>query len=332
MHSKPGQETDMLGRIIRAAGRREPAPRETRDRVFAAASAALETKLGERRRRVTWRVAAAAAVAVVAVGIGYTTLRIGPALTVALSDQFIGEATFRSQDDEPWATMVRDRKLPAGSAVRTGQGGRVGLVMARGASLRLDELTEVRLVAPTRVEVIAGTVYVDSRVPGAAIEVVTPVAITRDVGTQFEVRYRESEQRVRVREGAVLVTAGDREFSGRAGEQLRLSPEGQLERAPIARDDPAWDWVQTVARTPDIDDQPLSVLLEWVGRETGRTIRFESPAVRDLARRTILHGSVRNMAPLPAIRTVLATTDLDLAILDDGSLLVKTREQGDRFR
>jgi len=332
MNSKPGQETDVLGRIIRAAGRREPAPRETRDRVFAAASAALETKLGERRRRLPWRAAVAAAVALVAVGIGYTTLNIGRVLTVALSDQFIGDATFRTQDDEPWATMVRDRKLPAGSEVRTGQGGRIGLVLARGASLRLDELTQVRLVAPTRVEVIAGTVYVDSRVAGAATEVVTPVAVTRDVGTQFEVRYRDSAQRVRVREGAVLMQTAGQEFSGSAGEQLLLSPAGELERAPIARDDPAWDWVQTVARTPDIDDQPLSVLLEWVGRETGRTIRFESPAVQALARRTILHGSVRNLAPLPAIRTVLATTDLDLAILEDGSLLVKTREQGDRFR
>ena len=187
MNSYPGQETDLLGKIIRAAGRREPAPCETRDRVFAAASAALESKLGARRRQLTWRAAAAAAVLLAAVGIGYTTLQLQPVLTVAFSDQFIGEAAFRAQDDEPWATLVRDRKLPVGSEVRTGPGGRVGLILARGASLRRDGLTEVRLASPTRVEVQAGTVYIDSRITGDAIELITPLAVTRDIGTQFEV-------------------------------------------------------------------------------------------------------------------------------------------------
>ncbi len=327
MSSQPGQETDLLGKIIRAAGRREPAPREIRDRVFAAASAALEAKLGARRRRLTWRTAAAAAVVVATVGIGYTTLRIGPALTVALSDQFIGEAAFRTRNDEPWATMVRDRKLPVGSEVRTGQGGRVGLVLARGASLRLDELTEVRLLGPTRVEVMVGTVYVDSRISGDAIEIITPIAVTRDVGTQFEVRYRNQEHRVRVREGAVLMQMGDQEYRGGAGEQLLVSPAGDVQRAAVAIDDASWGWVQLVVRTPDIEGRPLRDLLDWVSRETGRTIRYESPAVQALTRSTILHGSVRNLAPMPAMQMVLATTDLDLAILDDGSLLVKSRDQ-----
>lgn len=332
MSTQPEQETDVLGRIIRAAGRREPAPRETRDRVFAAASEALDAKLGTRRRRLAWRAVATAAAVVAAVGMGYTTLRVGPAMTVALSDQFIGEATFRERSNESWATMVRDRKLPVGSEVRTGSGGRVGLVLARGASLRLDVDTEVRLLGPTRIEVLSGTVYVDSRIAGYAVEIVTPIAVTRDVGTQFEVRYRDQEQRVRVREGAVLMQLGEQEYRGGAGEQLLVSPAGNVQRAVISADDASWDWVQLVVRTPDIENRPLSELLDWVARETGRTIRYESPEVQALAQTTILHGSVRNLAPLPAMQTVLATTDLDLAILDDGSLLVKSRNQVDQVR
>jgi ferric-dicitrate binding protein FerR (iron transport regulator) len=228
--------------------------------------------------------------------------------------------------------MVRDRKLQVGSEVRTGKGGRVGLVLARGASLRLDEMTEVRLAGPTRVEVVAGTVYVDSRVAGDAIEIITPVAVTRDVGTQFEVRYRNQEHRVRVREGAVLMQMGDQVYRGGAGEQLLVSPAGDVQRAVVAADDASWEWVQLVVRTPEIEDRPLGDLLDWVARETARTIRYESPAVQALTRTTILHGSVRNLAPLPAMQTVLATTDLDLAILEDGSLLVKSRDQGDQIR
>jgi hypothetical protein len=125
---------------------------------------------------------------------------------------------------------------------------------------------------------------------------------------------------------------GDQEYRGGAGEQLLVSPAGNVQRAVIAVDDASWAWVQLVVRTPDIEDQPLSNLLDWVARETGRTIRYESPAVQALTRSTILHGSVRNLAPLPAVQTVLATTDLDLAILNDGSLLVMSRNPGDQVR
>ncbi len=332
MTADPRQDRDFLGRIIRAAGRREAAPNEIRDRVFAAASATLEARLQIHRQRTTWRAAAAAAVVLAAVGIGLGTWRNGPALPVAVSDQFVGEATFRGRDSDPWASLVRDRKLLTGSQVRTGRGGRVGLILAQGASLRLDELTEVRLAGPTRVEVLAGTVYVDSRAAGEAIQVVTPIAVTRDVGTQFEVRYRDREQRVRVREGTVVMRLGNQEYRSGAGEQLLVSPAGDVQRAVIAADDASWEWVQLVVRTPDIENRPLSELLEWVARETGRPMLYESPAVRALTETTILHGSIRNLAPLPAARTVLATTDLDLEILADGSLLLKGRDRGGQFR
>ena len=331
MTTDPSPETDLLGRIIRAAGRRESAPLATRDRVLAAATAALDAKIGRRRQQTTWRLAAAAAAAI-AVGVGFATLRVGQPLPVALSDQFVGEAAFRADPRGSWSSLVRDRRLLAGSELRTGRGGRVGLILVQGASLRLDELTEVRLAGPNRIEVVAGTVYVDSRATNESIDIVTPLAVTRDVGTQFEVQYRERQHRVRVREGAVVVLIGNEEYRGAAGEQLLLSPAGAVQRTVIASDDPAWQWVQLVVRAPEIDNRPLSELLAWVSRETGRPIRYESPAVEALTRSTILHGSIRNLAPLPAVQTVLATTDLDLAILDDGALFVKGRDRGGHLR
>jgi ferric-dicitrate binding protein FerR (iron transport regulator) len=324
------QDPDVLGRIVRAAGRREAAPAEIRERAFLAASATLEHKLRSRQRRTIWRTAAAAAVLIAAIGIGRGIVGNGPGLPVALSDQFVGEAAYRGTGRDTWVSLTRDRKLLTGSEVRTGRGSRVGLVLAQGASLRLDELTEIRLVSGTRVEVVTGTAYVDSRAAGETIEVLTPVALTRDVGTQFEVRYQDGEQRVRVREGVVLMQLGAQEYRGEAGEQLIVSPAGNVQRATIAANDASWEWVQLVTRAPEIDNRPLSDLLTWVARETGRTIRYESVAVRSLAQTTILHGSVRNLAPLPAAQTVLATTDLDLEILADGSLLVKGR--GDQLR
>ncbi len=331
MSNEPREDLDLLGRIVRAAGRRATAPPEIRDRVFAAASATLQLKLRSRQQRTLWRMAAAAAV-LAAVGIGFATLQSRQPLPVALSDQFVGEAVFRGDEGGSWAPLARDRKLLAGSQLRTGRGGRVGLILVQGASLRLDELTDVRLTSPNRVEVLAGTVYVDSRATGETIEVVTPVGVTRDVGTQFEVQYRDRAQRVRVREGAVLMQVGTGEFRGVAGEQFLVSASGGVQRAAIAANDGSWEWVQLVARAPDIENMPLSALLEWVTRETGRPVRYDSAAVRALTQSTILHGSIRNLAPLPAVQTVLATTDLKLEILSDGSLLVRGRVRGDDIR
>lgn len=332
MRSDPDQNRDVVGRIIRAAGRREVAPAAIRERAWAAASATLQDKRRVHRQQMLWRVSAAAAVVVAVIGLAFGILRNGPPLPAALSDQYVGDAEFRATGQEPWSALVRDRKLLAGSELRTGRGGRVGLVLAQGVSLRLDELTIVHLASSTRVELLAGTVYVDARSAAQSIEVLTPVGVTRDIGTQFEVRYRNQEHRVRVRQGAVLMQIGSQEYRGEAGEQLLVSPGGEFQRAVIATGDASWDWVQLVVRSPDIENRPLSEFLAWVARETGRPVRYESTDVQSLTETTILHGSVRNLAPLPAAQAVLATTDLDLVILADGSLLVKGRNRGDQIR
>ncbi|MCL4791893.1 MAG: FecR domain-containing protein [Gammaproteobacteria bacterium] len=331
MTEHPGQDTDMLAQIIRAAGRRPPVPPEASERVFAAASAALQAKRSARRQRWLWQGAAAAAVLLAALGISLVLVQEGSAIPVAFSDQLVGEAEFRTGAAGPWLPLVRDRKLQIGSTVRTGSGGRVGLVLAQGASLRLNEWTEVRLAGPTRIEMTAGTAYIDAQAVGGRIEVVTPLAVTREVGTQFEVRYQDQEHRVRVREGEAIVNLHGRQYRSGAGEQLLVSAAGDVRRTPIAINDASWEWVQLVARAPDIENRPLDEILAWVARETGRPLRYESPDVQALTKSTILHGSIRNLAPLPAAQTVLATTDLDLEILSDGSLLVKGRNRVDQI-
>jgi hypothetical protein len=86
-----------------------------------------------------------------------------------------------------------------------------------------------------------------------------------------------------------------------------------------------WRWVESIATAPDVNDQPVMELLDWVARETGRPIRFKDAEVERRAASTILHGSVRNLAPLDALSLMLATTDLDYVELTDGTLLIQAR-------
>jgi hypothetical protein len=54
--------------------------------------------------------------------------------------------------------------------------------------------------------------------------------------------------------------------------------------------------------------------LRWVSRETGRPLNFADAKARQIADRTVLHGSVLHQAPIDAMSNVLATTSLTYEI------------------
>lgn len=88
-----------------------------------------------------------------------------------------------------------------------------------------------------------------------------------------------------------------------------------------------WEWVHAVAPVPLVDGRPLAVLLDWVARETGRPLRYASPTIREQAMNTVLHGRIRDLAPLEALEVMLATTDLDYALLADGTIEIRPRNR-----
>jgi ferric-dicitrate binding protein FerR (iron transport regulator) len=331
--STPGETSGdiaLVARLVRTGGSRLEPPPDAYDRVFAAANAALGTKLAQ-RRRVRWRRALALAASVVlaagaALWIGFR----GPVkLQVATAERRAGLVTLLAAGQLDWQSLEPGALVTQGSWLRTGTASSAALRMTDGLSLRIDAGSAVSFETPQRVRVQRGAVYVDSG-PGDArlaagrpsIEIVTPLATARDVGTQFEVRLVDSDTLLRVREGSVWLTHEGGKVEGQAGEQLRVTPGGGLARGVIARDDSAWDWVQSMAAAPEIDDQPLSSVLAWVARETGRAIRYDSAETERRAAAAILHGSIRGLEPLPALETVLATSALGYRIADDGAILI----------
>jgi ferric-dicitrate binding protein FerR (iron transport regulator) len=170
-----------------------------------------------------------------------------------------------------------------------------------------------------------GTVYVDSGGDPTqhGMRIVAGSTWVTDVGTQFEVRYRGHDYRVRVREGAVLVERGALSRRGTAGEQISIDENDVISSSEIAANDPDWRWIHSLASAPDIDEQPLTVLLAWVARESGVKVRYASPAIERRATATILHGSIQRLKPFEALEVMLATTDLRYEVLSDGTILIK---------
>ncbi|HEY0686535.1 MAG TPA: FecR domain-containing protein [Steroidobacter sp.] len=327
MSDQPSTAQDPVERLIRAAGRRELPPAQAYERALYAATDVWQQKVRHRRRRTF--LSLAACVTALAVGIGVAMRSLESPTTasepVASVVRVIGSVQVRTADARDW-TFVGEHSGPlsTGTVVQSASASSAALRMGR-VSLRVASGTEVVLDSPSRLRLVRGTVYLDTGVTGAAgqMAVVTRAGTVTDVGTQFEVHYLESIYRVRVREGEVLLQRDDGVRQGVAGQEISIDASGEVSTASIRPDDPAWGWVQALATAPDIDQQPLTVLLAWVSRETGASIRYATPAVERKATTTILHGSIRHLTPFEALTVMLATTDLRHELLADGTIMIK---------
>lgn len=324
------EAADEIARLLRAAGRRHGPPPGSYERTLQAARETWQMGL-RRRRRVRLFVALAASTALAAVAIWRIQLP-EPAAPVASIERTSGSVWIRHAADERWLPASA-AALQTGSELRTDAAARAALRLADGTSLRLDHATRVEFMSARALRLATGRVYVDTgtHVGAAAparagLHVETVAGTVWDVGTQFEVMLREGVYRIRVREGQVVASRPDgTRIRGSAGDQLLSLSGGAFERSGVDPYDPAWTWIESVAVVPPTDGQPIAVVLDWVTRETGRPIRFESQDVERRVTRAVLHGSIRDLAPLDALRVTLATLDLDYTVERDGAILIRAR-------
>jgi ferric-dicitrate binding protein FerR (iron transport regulator) len=310
-------ESDLVASLIRAAGRRAPPPDDAYRQVLAAATAAFRDRKAQRFERNGLLAAAAVVVAAIAVAL---VLQWSPASLqprVATVVRLVGGVELGT--GEGWQTLVdANGTLAPGARLRTLRGGGAALALDDGASLRLAATTEVTLNGSRDVTLQSGTLYLDHRGrPGVGYRIETPAGTARDLGTQFELQVHEGLLRLRVREGRVEIDRAGQVVTGSAGEQLEFDRLGGVVRSPIAANDRAWQWVETVAPTPDMDGKSAAALIAWVARETGHRLQYESPAVQQRAATVILHGNIRHLTPLAALDAMLATTDLVYVLRDD---------------
>ncbi len=311
-------------RALRAALHRAPLSHERMTRITRAVEAEWQRGVRDRRaRRAKWWIAASAASLAVVVLLGWW-VPIGRA-----DRELVGtiQSTGSSGlvDARAWGM---DRALKAGSILESDRVVRAdgaGVVALEGGGvLRLKAGTVVKTHPKHQIEIEQGTLYVDldANVPHGAWSVRTRYGIVQHWGTQFEVAVFDDGLRVRVREGHVSVV-GRPGSDALAGEEIVLAGEGSVHRGVIAPDDPSWSWVQDPPSQFNVEGQSVLALLRWVARETGRRLDFVDAQTRQLAERTILHGSVQGFSAEQALHVMLATTTLS-AELHTGLILVRS--------
>ena len=236
---------------------------------------------------------------------------------------------------EPRELFEVGQTVLEGARLATSENGSLAIVLTTGHSVRLAAGTQIQLVGPGQIELSQGAVYVDSgsserseqnsgaKAASGSVEVRTNWGTAIDIGTQFEVRIVDrGRMRVRVREGLVELTHRDgQQRTASAGTSLELDESGTFEESTISAADESWRWILALATAPFETDPSAQQLLDWVSRETGWPVRYESQAARDLAAETI-RGVPLDIRPLGEALQLLPTGGLT-AREEDGELVVR---------
>ena len=317
-----------LQRLFEHAKPRERPPkedeRELREALYSEWDRAMTRRL--RTRRVAWMAVAASILVVIG---GFSVLvrpgfLFNEASPVALVHRVDGE--MRVLDTNRGRSPV---SVSAGSELLEGytvmtEDGQASFDLLAGGAARLATQTTIELLSGSEVELVRGALYFDSqsmtRSSGRFI-VRTSAGIVRHVGTRYAARQIQGAVEVSVREGRVALERASGPVSVAAGESVRVVANGgNIQRRYLAPYGNEWDWVDRMIPAFDIDGSNLFDYLMWIAREMGYELEFETPEAEQVARATILHGSI-NMEPLPMLSAVMATTDLEHDLLD-GVLLI----------
>jgi hypothetical protein len=302
--------------LLREVGTRSEPPPEIAAAVRYAVHAEWQSMVAQRaRRKRTMWVGMAASVAVLAFAFtAVLKFTAAPAIVdvVQVAAVVKADGLLQVAEGNAWRDVHAGETLMSGSVVRTGQSARAALNY-NAISVRIDENTLLVVDTADRITLERGRVYIDAPVSQhAPLTIKTHAGDVTHVGTQYQVQATGDKTVLSVREGRVLLvldkTRNAERHEAAAGEQLEIDLQGQLSRAAISPLDASWLWALQAAPSFDIENQSLAKFLEWVARETGKTIRYATPEVRRQAEELILRGSVNTLNPEQAFKAVMTTT------------------------
>ncbi len=309
------QDRDDIGTLIRLAEQDSKIPTARAARVGEAAHEQWTQEIERRRRRR--RVGSVLAAAAMIAGVAFLIRAIpgsgsnGATTITAHIEQLEGRVETAALGGDAWSVVAAGDTINAVTTVRT-MTGRLSLRLDSGHCVRLDRDSELRFLDEGGLELVAGTIYIDSGPQGkiAGIDLHTPYGIVQEIGTQYEARMSDGVLRLRLREGSVILRRPDGDHTVDAGNELRVSSTRDPEIVPIEAFGPRWDWVSEIAPIPDFQGRTADEFLRWLAREKGWTLAFADNDVANAARQTVLEGDLRRFSPDEALQIVTTTSRL----------------------
>ncbi len=319
---EPNSEPDAaLEELLRKGLETAPLDHAALDRIKAATSrewrsAAERVPARLDRGRRWWIGALAAAAGVAGLIVLGVVMRFGsdPAVVGTL-------ARLRAGSIEVHWAIVRHRALSVGDALRVGDTivtqAPALVSLAGGGTLRIAAGTAIEMSSQSRLTLQQGLIYMDTPpAPAGAggLQLMTSAGLIEHLGTAYEVMSDGSSVRIRVREGRIRLGVGANAVIAGQGTELTAGSQGTVSRRNFDPYGTDWAWVASLAPEFNTDGRSLFEFLHWASRELGRQLQFADPRAEQIARRTILHGSVQGRGIQESLSTVLQTTSLTYEI------------------
>jgi Tfp pilus assembly protein PilF len=147
------------------------------------------------------------------------------------------QVSTRSRGTETWSPSTLNQPLHGMDRVRTGAASRASILYADQTLQRLNEKSEIEIVAPESgnpglLKVISGQHYFSSRTPKDYGRIETPTVTAAIKGTEFMVSVAaDSTTTITMLEGVVEASNGQGKLEVRSGEQAYVEPG----KAPVRR-------------------------------------------------------------------------------------------------
>ena len=284
-------------------------------RIRRATEAEWRAQTGGSPRRLWIPRAAAAAIAVLALGAAWQFWVRGPGGTEGASMAQLARAEGAGVVEV--RALWRNAALGVGSELRSGSdfeahGGSL-LKLHGGGNVRVAPNSRFEVLSANSVRLDRGEMYVD--IPPGAHADASFVAVTgagefRHLGTQFAIAVVNGTTRLRVREGQVQWHATDGDSTLPAGTEVLIDRHMNVTRGAIEITGQQWAWTETMTPQIDIENRPLGEFLDWFARETGRRLVIADDTTQHQIDSIRMHGSVQGLTPMQALKAVMASTSL----------------------
>ena len=290
----------------------------------------------KRRTRTQFTRFAIAATVLLAVTVSFNMLResgIAP-VQVATINKSYGSILLGNQSQ--LHALSNFSAITVGQSIVTDTDSGIGLEWGRGGSLRIDANTRVEFVSADEIYLLSGRIYFDSTpseliagMPagsvGTQLRIRTDHGTVTHVGTQYMTFANGGELTVTVREGRVSMNGNYHDETVLEGQQLKIAGSNRGRFTNFPRHGAAWDWVEATAPVAYVNGRSVYEFLNWVSRETGLEIIYESPEAEQKARAGILKGKV-DMDPRSALEFRMMGEDLNSRI-DGGIIKVSLKKE-----
>lgn len=320
MDEEKGLSEDEIANILQRVGPLQSPPDEMTARVKTSVKQVWQQEVTARSR--SWLYRAAAAVAVVSIGLLFMLQQ--PALPAQIAHIDSNEQQLAlSMDNISWHSTDTEN-ISEGQFLWANGTDPISITMDHGMNVRAKPGTTLQFVSRSQVTLLTGSIYLDSydKSKDIPFEVQTPFGRVRDIGTQFMVTLDDAMWSVQVREGFVNLSDDTNHLVVTSGEVVTISATDELSKHNISSHDLSWQWTEQTRPGYDIEGKHLDEYLDWVARETGKQLHYGSDKSHQIASSTALHGSIDHFSASESLDQVLKSVDMKLIESTENVIIV----------